>query len=101
MWLFRPDQQWRLHYPSLWLGGCFDRTDKASIFEYAILRMPAAERDVFVLNAIEAWDYLQIGRHLDLTTAEVEARLAAALLRLSRVVDFIESLEPNRETRTR
>ncbi|MBO9545651.1 sigma factor-like helix-turn-helix DNA-binding protein [Caulobacter sp.] len=94
-WWTHQSQLWRLRHPHLWPGGSFDRADQASTIKYALLRLPEAERDVFVLNRFRAWDYLQIGRHLGLTAEEVETRFAAAILRLFRIVDFIESLEPN------
>lgn len=94
-WWTRGSQLWRLRHPRLWPGSSFDRADRASTINYALLRLPEAERDVIVLSRVRAWDYLQIGEHLGLTTEDVESRFAAAILRLSRMLDFIESLEPS------
>ncbi|WP_395445111.1 sigma factor-like helix-turn-helix DNA-binding protein [Caulobacter sp. UC70_42] len=61
---------------------------------YAVLRLRQETRDVFLLNHIKALDYALIARHLGLSVADVQARLAEALFEISRTVDLIERARP-------
>lgn len=52
----------------------------------AILRLPTNLRDVFVLHRFAGLTYGEIGLHLGVTPEAVQARFAAALVRLARAV---------------
>ena len=85
---------WRWRYPSLWPGRTFDPHDTQQVISYAVLRLRREARDVFLLNHIKALDYALIARHLGLSIADVQARLAEALFEVSRTVDLIERARP-------
>ncbi|MEN5169438.1 sigma-70 family RNA polymerase sigma factor [Brevundimonas pondensis] len=53
----------------------------------AIQRLPRRYRDVFVLHRFSELSLEQIGEHLSIDQRTVEARLATALVRLSRAID--------------
>lgn len=53
----------------------------------AILALPADQRDVFLLNRVVGLTYSQISDHLGHSVEAVQGSLAAALLRLVRVLD--------------
>jgi RNA polymerase sigma factor (sigma-70 family) len=53
----------------------------------AIRRLPRRYRDVFVLHRFTGMPLEQIAEHLGVEKRVVEARLAGALVRLSRAVD--------------
>lgn len=60
----------------------------------AIRRLPRDCRDVFVLHRFAELSLKQIAEHLDLDRQGVEARLAEALVRLSRAVEKAASFRP-------
>ncbi|WP_269220175.1 RNA polymerase sigma factor [Brevundimonas vesicularis] len=53
----------------------------------AIQRLPRRYRDVFVLHRFAEMPLERIAEHLGIETRAVEARLAEALVRLSRAAD--------------
>ena len=53
----------------------------------AIQRLPRRYRDVFVLHRFAEMPLEQISKHLGIEKGAAEARLAAALVRLSRAID--------------
>ena len=57
------------------------------ILVQAIRRLPRRYRDVFVLHRFAGMPLEQIAEHLGIKKKAVEARLAEALVRLSRAVD--------------
>lgn len=61
----------------------------------AIRRLPRRSRDVFVLHRFAALSLEQIAQHLGIDQQAVEARLAEALVRLSRTVDEAGGCEPS------
>ncbi|RRN62184.1 RNA polymerase subunit sigma-24 [Caulobacter sp. 602-1] len=93
-WPLVVTQWWRCRHPSLWRGRTFDPHKSQQVMSYAVLRLRREARDVFLLNHIEALDYALIARHLDLSIADVQARLADALCEISRTVDLIERVRP-------
>ncbi|WP_087120953.1 sigma-70 family RNA polymerase sigma factor [Brevundimonas sp. SH203] len=54
---------------------------------WAIQQLPRRYRDVFVLHRFAGMPLEQIAEHLGVENRAVEARLAEALVRLSRAVD--------------
>lgn len=60
----------------------------------AIRRLPRRCRDVFVLHRFAGMPLEQIAEHLGIDQQAVEARLAEALVRLSRPVDAAVSIRP-------
>lgn len=60
----------------------------------AIRRLPHDCRDVFLLHRFAGMPLEQIAQHLGIDKQAVEARLAGALLRLSRAVDETGGCEP-------
>ena len=93
-WPLLASQWWRWRYPDLWRGRVFDPHNTHQVMSYAVLSLRRETRDVFLLNQIEALDYALIARHLGLSVAEVQARLADALCELSCTVDLIERVRP-------
>ena len=93
-WPLVVTQWWRCRHPRLWRGRTFDPHKSQQVMSYAVLRLRREARDVFLLNHIEALDYALIARHLDLSIADVQARLADALCEISRTVDLIERVRP-------
>ncbi len=93
-WPLVASQGWRWRHPDLWRGRVFDPHDAQQVMSYAVLRLRRETRDVFLLNHIEALDYALIARHLGLSVADVQARLADALCEISRTVDLIERVRP-------
>ncbi len=93
-WPLVASQRWRWQHPHLWRGRVFDPHDAQQVMSYAVLRLRRETRDVFLLNHIEALDYALIARHLRLSVADVQARLADALCEISRTVDLIERVRP-------
>jgi len=89
-WPLVTSQGWRWRHPDLWRGHVFDPHNAQQVMSYAVLRLRRETRDVFLLNHIEALDDALIARHLGLSVAEVQARLADALCEISRTVDLIE-----------
>lgn len=61
----------------------------------AIQRLPRRYRDVFVLHRFAGMPLEQIADHLGDENRVVEARLAEALVRLSRTVDQAGDCEPS------
>ncbi|SPU54916.1 RNA polymerase sigma factor [Brevundimonas vesicularis] len=61
----------------------------------AIRRLPRLCRDVFVLHRFTGMPLEQIAEHLGIGQQAVEARLAVALVRLSRAVDEAGGCEPS------
>lgn len=61
----------------------------------AIRRLPRDCRDVFVLHRFAGMSLEQIAQHLGIDQQAVEARLAEALVRLSRAVDEAGGCEPS------
>ena len=61
------------------------------VLKAAILRLPTNLRDVFVLHRFAGLTYGEIGLRLGLTPEAVQARFAAALVRLVRAVRISES----------
>lgn len=53
----------------------------------AIMRLPRGCRDTFVLHRFAGMSVEQIAEHLGIDQQAVEARLAAALVRLSRAIE--------------
>uniref|UniRef100_B0T4G9 RNA polymerase, sigma-24 subunit, ECF subfamily n=1 Tax=Caulobacter sp. (strain K31) TaxID=366602 RepID=B0T4G9_CAUSK len=93
-WPLVVSQWWRWRHPDLWRGRVFDPHNAQQVMSYAVLHLRRETRDVFLLNHIEALDYALIARHLGLSVADVQARLADALCELSRTVDLIERIRP-------
>ena len=93
-WPLVASQRWRWQHPDLWRGRVFDPHDAQQVMSYAVLRLRRETRDVFLLNHIEALDYALIARHLGLSVADVQARLADALCEILRTVDLIERARP-------
>ena len=93
-WPLVVSQGWRWRYPSLWRGRTFDPHDAQQVLSYAVLRLRREARDVFLLNHIKTLDYALIARHLGLSIADVQGRLADALFEISRTVDLIECARP-------
>ena len=93
-WPLVANQWWRWRHPGLWRGRVFDPHNAQQVMSYAVLRLRRETRDVFLLNHIEALDYALIARHLGLSVADVQARLADALCEISRTVDLIERVRP-------
>lgn len=93
-WPLVTSQRWRWRHPELWHGRVFDPHNAQQVMSYAVLRLRRETRDVFLLNHIEALDYALIARHLGLSVADVQARLADALCEISRTVDLIERVRP-------
>jgi len=93
-WPLVTSQRWRWQHPDLWRGRAFDPHNTQQVISYAVLRLRRETRDVFLLNHIEALDYALIARHLGLSVADVQARLADALCEISRTVDLIERVRP-------
>ena len=60
---------------------------KRQVLVQAICRLPRRCRDVFLLHRFAGMPLEQIAEHLGVGKRAVEARLAAALVRLSRAVD--------------
>ncbi|WP_370651957.1 RNA polymerase sigma factor [Brevundimonas sp.] len=56
------------------------------VLRAAILRLPTNQRDVFVLHRFAGLTYGEIGLRLGLTPEAVQARFAAAMVRLVRAV---------------
>lgn len=52
----------------------------------AILKLPRDLRDVFLLHRTAGMTYAEVGLHLGMTPKAVETALAAALVRLMRVI---------------
>lgn len=94
-WPLVVSQWWRWRHPSLWRGRTFDPHNTQQVMSYAVLRLRRETRDVFLLNHIEALDYVLIARHLDLSITDVQARLADALYEISRTIDLIERVRPH------
>ena len=94
-WPLAVSQGWRWRHPYLWRGRVFDPHDAQQVMSYAVLRLRQETRDVFLLNHIQALDYALIARHLGISAAEVQARLADALCEISRTVDLIERARPH------
>ncbi len=65
------------------------------ILARAIRRLPRDCRDVFVLHRFAELSLEQIAAHLGIDQQAVEARLAEALIRLSRAVDEAGGCEPS------
>lgn len=61
----------------------------------AIRRLPRDCRDVFVLHRFAGMSLEQIAQHLGIDQQAIEARLAEALVRLSRAVDEAGGCEPS------
>ena len=95
-WPLDPTQWWRWRHPRLWRGGGFDPHSSQQTTSYAVMRLPGATRDVFLLSCIQALDYTLIGHHLGLTVPAVEAHMAAALYEIVCTVDLIEQVRPRR-----
>lgn len=93
-WPLVASQGWRWRYPDLWRGRVFDPHNAQQVMSYAVLRLRRDTRGVFLLNHVEALDYALIARHLGLSVADVQARLAHALCEISRTVDLIERVRP-------
>jgi len=93
-WPLVASQWWRCRHPGLWRGRVFDPRNAKQVMSYAVLRLRRETRDVFLLNHLEALDYALIARHLGLSVADVQARLADALCEISRTVDLIERIRP-------
>lgn len=93
-WPLVASQCWWWRYPDLWRGRVFHPHNAQQVMSYAVLRLRRETRDVFLLNHIEALDYALIARHLGLSVADVQARLAEALCEISRTVDLIERVRP-------
>lgn len=93
-WPLVGSQWWRWRHPDLWRGRVLDPHNAQQVMSYAVLRLRRETRDVFLLNQIEALDYALIARHLGLSVADVQARLADALCEISRTVDLIERVHP-------
>jgi len=93
-WPLVVSQWWRWRHPMLWRGRIFDPHNTQQVMSYAVLRLRRGARDVFLLNHLKALDYTLIARHLGLTAADVQARLAEALFEISRTVDLIERVRP-------
>lgn len=71
----------------------------ADVLKVAILRLPTNLRDVFLLHRFGCLTYGEIGLRLGLAPEAVQARFAAALVRLARTVRISEreeALEPAR-----
>ena len=94
-WPLVTSQWWRWRHPYLWRGRIFDPHDTQQVMSYAVLRLRQETRDVFLLNHIKALDYALIARHLGISAAEVQARLADALCEISRTIDLIERARPH------
>lgn len=60
---------------------------KRRVLVQAIRRLPRRYRDVFVIHRFAGLSLDQVAEHLGIDQQRVEARLAAALVRLSRAVD--------------
>ena len=93
-WPLVAGQGWRWRHPHLWRGRVFDPHNTQQVLSYVVLRLRRETRDVFLLNQIEALDYALIARHLGLSVADVQARLADALCEISRTIDLIERVRP-------
>lgn len=66
----------------------FDEEDpERRVLARAIRRLPRHCRDIFVLQRFAGMPLEQIAEHLGIDQQAVEARLAEALVRLSRAVD--------------
>lgn len=65
--------------------------DNGQALSGAILRMPPDLRDVFLLNRMAGLTYEQTGFHLGIAPEAVQAKLAAALVRLTRVIRASEA----------
>lgn len=94
-WPLVTSQRWRWRHPYLWRGRIFDPHDPQQVMSYAVLRLRQETRDVFLLNHIRALDYALTARHLGISAAEVQARLADALCEISRAIDLIERVRPH------
>ena len=64
----------------------------------AIQRLPRRYRDVFVLHRFAEMPLEQISKHLGIEKGAAEARLAAALVRLSRAIDDEGRRTPQKRT---
>ena len=93
-WPIVVSQWWRWRHPGLWRGRTFDPHNTHHVMSYAVFRLRRETREVFLLNHIKALDYALIARHLGLSVADVQARLADALCEISRTVDLIERVRP-------
>ena len=62
----------------------------ANVLKVAILQLPTKLRDVFILHRFGGMTYGEIGMRLGLTPEAVQARFAAALVRLARAVRISE-----------
>ena len=94
-WPLVVSQWWRWRHPYLWRGRIFDPQNTQQVMSYAVLRLRQETRDVFLLNHIQALDYALIARHLGISAAEVQARLADALCEISRTIALIERARPH------
>ncbi|QYC10171.1 sigma factor-like helix-turn-helix DNA-binding protein [Brevundimonas nasdae] len=65
------------------------------IFVRAIRRLPRACRDVFVMHRFAGMSLDEISDQLRIDQQAVEARLAEALVKLSRAVDEAGGCEPS------
>lgn len=64
-----------------------EESRKRQVLVRAIRRLPRRSRNVFVLHRFAGMPLEQIAEHLGVENRVVEARLAEALLQLSRAVD--------------
>lgn len=94
-WQLVAGQWWRWRHPALWRGRIFDPHNAQQVLSYAVLRLSQEARDVFLLNHIQGLDYARLARHLGISAAEVQARLADALCEISRTIDLIERARPH------
>jgi RNA polymerase sigma-70 factor (ECF subfamily) len=61
---------------------CVERHQQLTILREAILSLPPRCREVYLLNRMQGMSFVQIARHLSISTRAVEKHVAKALVQL-------------------